>query len=223
VRHPGSIADTGRSFADQPVFAKLLGGTQPSVALLPSLVDGREKIYAVQSVTGFSVAVGASVQKAAVLEAWYVQAMHSAVRTSILCLSVMLLMWLVLRELRRREQAEEGLRVQTALLDELFESAPEAIVMLDLQERVTRVNREFTRMFGYAAAEAQGRPLGRLIVPDDLLQEANAWPAALHKDSMQAARRSVCARTARGFTSRYWARPFSPPPARSPATPFTAT
>jgi PAS domain S-box-containing protein len=64
------------------------------------------------------------------------------------------------------------LRVQTALLDELFESAPEAIVMLDLQERVTRVNREFTRMFGYAAAEAQGRPLGRLIVPDDLLQEA---------------------------------------------------
>lgn len=172
VHYPGSIADTGRSFSEHQVFAKLLGSTQAAVALLPSPVDGREKIYAAQAVASFPVAVGASVQKAAVLEAWYVQAMHSAVRTSILCLSVMLLMWLVLRELRRREQAEEGLRVQTALLDELFESAPEAIVMLDLQERVTRVNREFTRMFGYAATEAHGRPLGRLIVPDDLLQDA---------------------------------------------------
>jgi len=172
VRHPGSISDAGRSFADQPVFANLLGDTQTAVALLPSPVDGREKIYAAQAVAVFPVAVGASVQKAAVLEAWYVQAMHSGVRTSILCLSVMLLMWLVLRELQRREQAEEGLRVQTALLDELFESAPEAIVMLDLQERVTRVNREFTRMFGYTATEAQGHPLGRLIVPGDLLQDA---------------------------------------------------
>ncbi len=172
ARHPGSIADTGRSFADQPVFAKLLGSTQAAVALLPSPADGRERIYAAEAVASFPLAVGASVKKAAVLEAWYVQAMHSAVRTSILCLSVMLLMWLVLRELRRREQAEEGLRVQTALLDELFESAPEAIVMLDLQERVTRVNREFSRMFGYTAAEAQGRPLIRLIVPDDLLQDA---------------------------------------------------
>jgi len=171
VQHPGSITDTGRSFAEKTVFARLVKGTQTPVVLMPSPSDGREKIYAAQTVADFPLAVGASVQKAAVLEAWYIQAMHSAVRTSILCLSVMLLMWLVLRELRRREQAEEGLRVQTALLDELFESAPEAIVMLDLQERVMRVNREFTRMFGYTASDAQGRPLGRLIVPAERVQE----------------------------------------------------
>jgi len=172
LRHPGSTADSGRSFAEQTVFASLIEGLQTPVVLRPSPADGRDKIYAAQAVADFPLAVGASVQKAAVLEAWYVQAMHSALRTSILCLSVMLLMWLVLRELRRREQAEEGLRVQTALLDELFESAPEAIVMLDLQERVMRVNREFTRIFGYTAADAQGRPLGRLIVPDEHLQES---------------------------------------------------
>ena len=172
VHHPGRIADSAGSFVEQPVFARLLEGTGTPVALMASPADGREKIYAAHAVTDFPVAVGASVQTAAVLEAWYVQAMHSAVRASILCLSVMLLMWLVLRELRRREQAEEGLRVQTALLDELFESAPEAIVMLDLQERVMRVNREFSRIFGYTAADAQGRPLDRLIVPDDRLQES---------------------------------------------------
>ncbi len=90
---------------------------------------------------------------------WRTQAVHSAVRTGLLCLTVVLLIGLVVRQLRRRERAEEQLRVQTALLDELFESAPEAIVMLDLDERVTRVNREFTRLFSYTADEARGRPL----------------------------------------------------------------
>ena len=84
----------------------------------------------------------------------------------------MLLMWLVLRQLRRRERAEDRLRVESAHLDELFESAPEAIVILDLDGRVTRLNREFTRVFGYTATEACGRSLEQLIVPEDLKQDA---------------------------------------------------
>jgi PAS domain S-box-containing protein len=79
---------------------------------------------------------------------------------------------LVLRQLKRREQAEASLRVQTALLDELFESAPEAIVMLDREQRVTRVNREFTRMFALSAEQASGRFLIDLIVPDELKTDA---------------------------------------------------
>ena len=104
--------------------------------------------------------------------------MHSAVRTTLLCLSVALLMWLVLRQLRSRERAEQRLLVQTALLDELFESAPEAIVMVDRQQRVTRVNREFTTMFGYSAEESQGRTLEELIVPEDLRGQHGSAAAA---------------------------------------------
>ena len=120
---------------------------------------------------GYPLAVGVSVKKAALLDAWHVQVLHSTVRTTLLCLSVIALVWLVLRHLRRSELAEEQLRVQTALLDELFESAPEAIVMLDLDQRVTRVNREFTRMFGYTAEDARGRALDTLIVPEELRPE----------------------------------------------------
>ena len=139
-----------------------------AAALLPNPADGQERIYAVQAVPGFALAIGASVAKSAVLAPWYIQAMHSTVRTTLLCVSVALLIGLVRRQLRRRERAEQRLLVQTALLDELFESAPEAIVMVDMQQRVTRVNREFTAMFGYSAQEAQGRRLAELIVPDDL-------------------------------------------------------
>ena len=38
---------------------------------------------------------------------------------------------------------------RSALLDELFEQAPQAIALLDVDNRVVRVNREFTRVFGY--------------------------------------------------------------------------
>jgi PAS domain S-box-containing protein len=121
-----------------------------------------------------------SIDKAAVLEPWYVQATHSAVRTTLLCASVGLLLWLVVRQLRRRELAEERLRVQTAQLDELFESAPEAIVMLDLDGRVTRINREFTRLFGYTSREAEGGVLDELIVPEDL-----KWESKLIADTVR--------------------------------------
>ena len=78
---------------------------------------------------------------------------------------------------RRQAEAEQektaaALRVQTALLDQLFESAPEAIVLLDMEDRITRANREFMRMFGYSAAECVGRLLNDLIVPPGRMEDA---------------------------------------------------
>jgi PAS domain S-box-containing protein len=171
VRYPPSGEKPGRKFPEQTVFLGLIAEPPNGNWLLPSPVDGRDRIYAAQAIAGYPLAVGASVTKATVLAPWHVQVMHSTIRTTLLCLSVIALVWLVLRHLRRSERAEERLRVQTALLDELFESAPEAIVMLDLERRVTRVNREFTRMFGYTVEEARGRPLDALIVPEELRPE----------------------------------------------------
>src|SRR5690606_35015376 len=74
--------------------------------------------------------------------------------------------------LRHRERTEQSLQVQTALLDELFDSAPEAIVMLDPQERVTRVNREFTGMLGYRPEEIVGKALDPVLVPEDRREES---------------------------------------------------
>ena len=189
--------------AEVALLQGLLAPGRAAVAMLPGPADGRERIFAVQPVPGFGLAVGASVEKAAVLAPWYVQAMHSAVRTTLLCLSVALLMWLVLRQLRSRERAEQRLLVQTALLDELFESAPEAIVMVDRQQRVTRVNREFTTMFGYSAEESQGRTLEELIVPEDL-RSGHGSAAAAGGRAHDRGDRTGAARTAAGCTCPCW-------------------
>jgi len=64
-----------------------------------------------------------------------------------------------------RRTAEEK---QKAHLDELFEQSPEAILLVDLQDRVLRTNREFHHLFGYTIEEIINRPSTDLIVPSQL-------------------------------------------------------
>ncbi len=74
----------------------------------------------------------------------------------------------LLRRSGKRKETLEELQRQKAHLDELFELAPEAIALSDVDARVLRINREFVNLFGYTPAEAVGRTLGELIVPDDM-------------------------------------------------------
>jgi PAS domain S-box-containing protein len=71
------------------------------------------------------------------------------------------------KENAERKWAEEGMQRQKAHLDQLFELAPGSIVLVDANNEITRMNREFTRVFGYSPEEALGRKLHELVVPDD--------------------------------------------------------
>ena len=57
-------------------------------------------------------------------------------------------------------------------MDKLFATVPEAIVVLDTDDSILRVNPEFTKIFGYAEEEALGRAINELVVPEELLAEA---------------------------------------------------
>jgi PAS domain S-box-containing protein len=70
-----------------------------------------------------------------------------------------------------RSLAEER---QKAHLDELFQQAPEAIMLVDLRDRVLRVNREFSRIFQYTADEVVTGLSTAFIVPEELRQQAIA-------------------------------------------------
>jgi PAS domain S-box-containing protein len=62
--------------------------------------------------------------------------------------------------------AQEELQKQTSRLDQLFEQAPEAVAVLSTDDCIVRVNKEFTRMFGYEPDEVLRRPVNDLIVPE---------------------------------------------------------
>jgi two-component system cell cycle sensor histidine kinase/response regulator CckA len=65
----------------------------------------------------------------------------------------------------------ESPELQGAYLEQLVECAPEAISILDTELRITRLNGEFSRIFGFGPDEALGRTLEELIVPPDRSSE----------------------------------------------------
>ncbi|MDP8208200.1 MAG: PAS domain S-box protein, partial [Candidatus Electryonea clarkiae] len=78
---------------------------------------------------------------------------------------------LIARDVTERKQMEEERDVQMAYLGELFEGAPEAIAILDNEDRVRKINREFTNIFEYKVEEAIGCKINDLIVSADLKKE----------------------------------------------------
>ena len=73
----------------------------------------------------------------------------------------------------------DRLQERKALLDGLFEQAPEAFALMSGDSRVIRVNREFTQLFGYTPEETLGRPLSDLIVPDEARQAVTGYTELL--------------------------------------------
>ncbi|HEY3989779.1 MAG TPA: PAS domain S-box protein, partial [Acidobacteriaceae bacterium] len=63
--------------------------------------------------------------------------------------------------------ANEDLLRRKEELDGLFELSPDAVILTDENFNVLRVNKEFTRIFGYTAEEVAGQWLPDLIVPEE--------------------------------------------------------
>jgi two-component system cell cycle sensor histidine kinase/response regulator CckA len=77
----------------------------------------------------------------------------------------------VAMDITARKATEKSLSVQNAYLEKLFESAPEAIVIIDNDSVILRANRKFEALFGYPRGEILGKVLEPLIVPAHKLQE----------------------------------------------------
>jgi len=71
-----------------------------------------------------------------------------------------------------RKSLYDALQTQNVYFAALFESAPEAIAILDERDHIIRINGQFTRMFGYGEDECVGRNINDLIVPPELVDEA---------------------------------------------------
>src|ERR1700688_2161743 len=68
----------------------------------------------------------------------------------------------------------DGAISEKTYYDQIIENAPEAISIVDTERKILRINGEFTRLFGFTAAEAVGKRLDQIIVPPDRYTEA-AW------------------------------------------------
>ena len=80
-----------------------------------------------------------------------------------------------------RRASESHLRrmMHTIRLEEFVEQTPEAVAVLSTDDRVVRISKEFTRMFGYGPSEILGRPINDLIVPETLVENAREYTGQL--------------------------------------------
>src|SRR5712671_1008301 len=134
------------------------GGTKPGIVavLLSSLIRG----FIVEGATSLSRALYNVVFLLfAVLMIW--------VRRSRDALAVA-----IVDRTARLTAANEELRREKEHLDGLYELSPDAVILTDDDFHVLRVNKEFTRIFGYSAEEVAGRWLPELIMPEELRAEA---------------------------------------------------
>lgn len=73
-----------------------------------------------------------------------------------------------------RKTSEESLLKEKGYLDQLFEGSPEAIVMIDREGIVSKVNSEFSQLFGYSNAEICSHHIDDFIANSEVADEARA-------------------------------------------------
>ncbi|MFO7713345.1 EAL domain-containing protein [Desulfosarcina sp.] len=78
----------------------------------------------------------------------------------------------VIQDVTKRRQAERKLLGQKNYADQLIDIAPEAIAILDMEDRVIRVNEEFCHLFQYTRHACVGQRMDELIVPQHLKAES---------------------------------------------------
>ncbi|MDX9769897.1 MAG: PAS domain S-box protein [Tenuifilaceae bacterium] len=74
-------------------------------------------------------------------------------------------------DITESKKSREQVELERTYFEQLFESSPEGIVVLDVNDCIIRTNSEFSRLFGYTDEEMEGKPINSLIVPDDFKDE----------------------------------------------------
>jgi PAS domain S-box-containing protein len=76
------------------------------------------------------------------------------------------------REISLDMSIKEELKIHKGYFSQLFESSPEAIAIIDNEDRILNVNMGFENLFNYTLKEIKGKFIS-LIVPDALASEAS--------------------------------------------------
>jgi len=79
------------------------------------------------------------------------------------------------RDVTDRRKDREELQLQKAYFQQLFEQAPEGILLVDSDDIVVDANRKFTEMFQFERTELIGHNINELIVPEKYEEEAKAF------------------------------------------------
>jgi len=96
--------------------------------------------------------------------------------------------WLDVTERRR---AEEALRRQTVMFQNLFRGSPDAIAMLDEEDCVVEVNEAFLTLFDYSREEVAGKSINSLVAHGQVSTDAAQFSRIVYGSRRAVERQTV--------------------------------
>ncbi len=78
----------------------------------------------------------------------------------------------VVTDISKQKEYENQIIREKAFLEHLYNSTPAAIAITSPSGIISKINREFTNLFGYTLEEAVNNNINDLVVPEDLKEEA---------------------------------------------------
>lgn len=85
----------------------------------------------------------------------------------------------IYRDLTSLKEADKELELQRSYFNQLLENSPEAVCILDTEDRFLGVNKAFENLFGYGREELMHRPLNGVIVHEECFSEASGISKAV--------------------------------------------
>ena len=139
-----------------------LPARDPSANRPPALTLSADGLFVIFAPVLLLMAVTAALAGAAWWMGWYRDEMQSAARVAG-AITFVLAIFVLYRQVRQREAATAALQAVSARVNDIVESAMDAIVTVDEAQRIVLFNGAAAAMFGYPRDEAIGVPLAALI------------------------------------------------------------
>lgn len=147
---------------------ELTGETMPVDGEAPRLVthisgDGSQQIFSLGHVARFPMVVSVADDQEEALSSWRETAFPIVLGSGVVCLFVLLVAAILMRELAREEKLATALNESYDRYQRTIDSVMDAIVGVDKNQSIVFFNPSAESMFGLAAEKAIGSQLERLI------------------------------------------------------------
>jgi diguanylate cyclase (GGDEF)-like protein len=149
ARYPHIEAMIGHNFKQAPVFQKVLSNSDHGTIRLTSIVDGKDRVAAIQSLASFPLSVIAASTVSVVLSDWYEQVRFMVVAAALSMLVIAGILGLIVRQLSRQhqfllhQQAQEKQRLDIAI-----NNMGHGLLLFDSAARLVIYNQRYIEMYG---------------------------------------------------------------------------
>lgn len=159
ARNPEGTQLVGRSFADSPLFSELLPAAPQGISQTPRSTDGIGRIVAHRKLAELPLVVTVGTSTNAVFSDWQKRLMNFLLIQVVVSLTIITSLVMLFRTLSRVDKVEIGLEEREEHFRAMANSSVDAVISVDVSERVTFWSIGAEQTFGCSSAEALNMPI----------------------------------------------------------------